>query len=251
MRIAVLSDIHGNLAALEAVLADVATQAVDLVINLGDVVSGPLWPAETLGLVQNSDWVHVRGNHDRYVGSPSAETGASDRFALAVLNDDQRDWLRDLSFECVPVPGLWCFHGTPTADDAFFLEERVAGRLVLRRAADIEVTMGDPGPSLVLCGHSHLARHLTLPGGVQLVNPGSVGLPAFEVTEPPEYLVENGSPHARYAVLEPRGTTWVPQFRHVEYDWASAAQKAAREGRPDWEAALRTGFARSRGGPQG
>lgn len=246
MRIAVLSDIHGNLSALEAVLADVATQAVDLVINLGDLVSGPLWPAETLARVQDSDWVHIRGNHDRYVGEPSTETGASDRFALAALSDTQREWLRDLPFERVPVPGLLCFHGTPKADDGFFLEERVAGRLVLRRAADIEVPRSTPSPQVILCGHSHVARHLTLPGGPQLINPGSVGLPAFEVAEPPSYLVENGSPHARYAVLEPRGTTWVSQFRHVEYDWSMAAQKAAREGRPDWEAALRTGYAQSR-----
>lgn len=245
MRIAVLSDIHGNVAALEAVLADVATQAVDLVINLGDLVSGPLWPAETLALAQNSDWVHVRGNHDRYVGTPSADTGASDHFALAFLDEGQRTWLKDLPFEQRPAPGLWCFHGSPRADDEFLLEERVAGRMVLRRPADVVVSGTDP---LVLCGHSHLARHVTLPGGVQVINPGSVGLQAFEEGDPHPYVVENGSPHARYAVLEPRGSTWAPRFRHVEYDWSSAARKAQREDRPDWKAALETGFAQSRAG---
>lgn len=241
MRIAVLSDVHGNLPALEAVLSDLAAQSIDLVINLGDCVSGPLWPAETLARMMNSDWVHVRGNHDRYVGSPSAETGPSDRFALTVLGEREQAWLRDLPFEQVPVTGVLCFHGTPTADDAFFLEERVAGRTVLRNAAEIEVPA--PRSSVVLCGHSHVARHVTLPGGVQVINPGSVGLQAFEAVESTPYVVENGSPHARYAVLEPRGATWAPVFHHVEYDWSAAARKADREGRPDWKAALETGYA--------
>jgi len=244
MRIAVLSDIHGNVAALEAVLADLTTQAVDLVINLGDLVSGPLWPAETLALAQGADWVHVRGNHDRYVGSPSAETGASDHFALAALDEGQRAWLKSLPFQQTPVPGLWCFHGSPQTDDEFLLEEKVAGRMVLRKPADVAVS--GTGPLVVLCGHSHLARHVTLPGGVQVINPGSVGLQAFEEGAPHPYVVENGSPHARYAVLEPQGSTWAPRFRHVAYDWATAARKAHREDRPDWKAALETGFAQSR-----
>ena len=64
-RIAVLSDIHGNLPALTAVLDDVARHAPDLVLNLGDHASGPLWPRETLELLRRQTWVQIAGNHDR------------------------------------------------------------------------------------------------------------------------------------------------------------------------------------------
>ena len=67
MRIAVISDIHGNALALKAVLADMETRAVDRVVNLGDVASGPLWPLQTMEILAGRDWTTVRGNHDRMV----------------------------------------------------------------------------------------------------------------------------------------------------------------------------------------
>jgi predicted phosphodiesterase len=87
MKIAVIADIHGNAVALEAVLADIAVRGVDRVINLGDVVSGPLWPRETMDLLSGRDWLTIRGNHDRWVagGDPAAK-GALDRFAVTELD---------------------------------------------------------------------------------------------------------------------------------------------------------------------
>lgn len=65
MRIAALSDVHGNLAALDAVMADIATQAVDVVVNLGDLLSGAFQPAETADRLLELDLPTVRGNHER------------------------------------------------------------------------------------------------------------------------------------------------------------------------------------------
>ena len=65
MRLAIISDIHGNLLALETVLAHVKTRGVDAPINLGDCVTSPLWPRETLELLDTLSWPTVRGNHDR------------------------------------------------------------------------------------------------------------------------------------------------------------------------------------------
>ena len=65
---------------------------------------------------------------------------------------------------------------------------------------------------------------------------------AYEESCEVPYRVENGSPHARYAILEQRNQQWTPSFRLIEYDWDSAAKKAAIEGRLDWEVALLTGF---------
>ena len=89
MRIAVIADIHGNMPALEAVLADIQHRNVDRTINLGDCVSGPLWPREVCNLLMASDDLTIRGNYDRWVsGSDPARMGASNRYAYARTQPD-------------------------------------------------------------------------------------------------------------------------------------------------------------------
>ena len=97
MRIAVLSDIHGNIAALDAVLDHVAGQSPELVVNLGDICSGPLWPAETADRLMPLDLPTIRGNHERQVLEPDmGGMGLSDRHARHVLRADDLDWLAGL-----------------------------------------------------------------------------------------------------------------------------------------------------------
>ncbi|MBZ3683477.1 metallophosphoesterase family protein [Providencia rettgeri] len=67
MKIAVISDIHGNLSALQAVLADIEKESVDLVVNLGDILSGPLYPFETANLLMQLDYPTIKGNHERQI----------------------------------------------------------------------------------------------------------------------------------------------------------------------------------------
>ena len=89
MRIAVLADIHGNLLALDAVLDDLKHRGgADITVNLGDCVSGPLWPRETMERLQALDLPTVRGNHDRRVAQdPADETmWPSDRYAQERLS---------------------------------------------------------------------------------------------------------------------------------------------------------------------
>ncbi len=86
MRLAVISDIHGNLLALEAVLADIAERGVDAIVNLGDCVTGPLWPRETFERLAELDLPTVRGNHDRWiVEKAEAELSPAGRFARDAL----------------------------------------------------------------------------------------------------------------------------------------------------------------------
>ena len=75
------------------------------------------------------------------------------------------------------------------------------------------------------------------------MNPGSVGLQAYEDTTPWQHYVETGSPHARYAILERHKGTWKAEHRAVPYDWHSAAKTAAGNDRPDWAHAITTGYA--------
>ena len=82
-RIAVVSDIHGNLPALDAVIADALTQGCDRFINLGDSLSGPLWPAETADRLIALDWPTIAGNHERQLLGKRERMGTSDAFAAA------------------------------------------------------------------------------------------------------------------------------------------------------------------------
>jgi hypothetical protein len=102
---------------------------------------------------------------------------------------------------------------------------------------------------LVVCGHSHLPRVMQVSSDCLVVNPGSVGLPAYDYEEDGEtHYVENGAPHASYAIVEEievigAAPRWQASLHHIPYDWERAAQLAMRNKRPEWAFALRTGFA--------
>ena len=101
MKLAVISDIHGNLPALEAVLADIATQCVDQTVNLGDILSGPLQPAETADLLMARNFTTIRGNHERQVldlidqGQPF-DPLSTDGYTAGQLTAAHCEWIRAL-----------------------------------------------------------------------------------------------------------------------------------------------------------
>ncbi|WP_131194708.1 metallophosphoesterase family protein [Lichenihabitans psoromatis] len=250
-RLAVVADIHGNLLALDAVLADLDNQSCDRVINLGDCVSGPLWPRETLDRLRELDWATVRGNHDRWVGTlPRAELTDSDLFASDALDDEARRWLATLP-TCLDWPGgLVAFHASPDDDNAYLTEEVVNGRLLPAPHQRISDRLGDlPDVGLVLAAHSHIATVVRLPNGPWIVNPGSVGCPAYVDPDHPAHVSESGSPLARYAIVtvaDDRATGLAGvEFRAIPYDHEGAARRAESLGEQDWTYALRHGFIRA------
>lgn len=240
MRLGVIADVHGNLPALEAVLAGLAGFSVDRIVNLGDCASGPLWPAEAVQLLRATAMGHVRGNHDRALGADSSEgLGASDSFAWRNLDTDARNWLAGLPFE-LEVGGARCLHASPKDDDTYLLDAIEGGRLVAAGPKAVEDLLGPGGPAVILCGHSHQPRLLRLDDGRVVVNPGSVGNPAYHADDPGIHVSESGAPHARFAVVTM--TTAVAIEHHaVAYDWEHAARRAEANGRADWAHALRTG----------
>lgn len=239
MRFAVVSDIHGNLPALHAVVADAG--AVHGWLNLGDIVSGPLWPAETVDFLMERGWLTMAGNHERQLlTQPLERMGLSDRFAAEALSPAHKAWLAALPAELRPAPGLRCVHGTPGSDLAYLLETVTPGGLRPATQDEIAARLGDAGATLLLCGHSHLPRDMTV-AGLRIVNPGSVGLQAYDDVHPFAHQVEVGSPHARYAVIDLAASGWRVQLRQVAYDWEAAAARAEANGRGDWADALRTG----------
>ena len=95
---------------------------------------------------------------------------------------------------------------------------------------------------VILCGHTHVPRVLRLADGRLVVNPGSVGLQAYDDAHPHPHVIENASPHGRYALLTRRPAGWQVELRAVPYDHEAAARLAEANARPDWADALRTGF---------
>ncbi len=241
-RIAIIADIHGNLPALEAVAADIHRRAISNVMNLGDHISGPLWPAETLAFLMQQPWIHIAGNHDRQlVQQPPAEHGASDRYAFAQLDRAQLEWLRRLPAYAQPSGTMLLCHGTPATDEQYLLETIVHGITRLALPGEIQARLAGADASVVLCGHSHIARVVNLDGRL-LVNPGSVGLPAYRGMQPAPHSVDAGSPAARYAVLEPHERGWRVELIALPYDHHRAARQARRNDQPEWELALATGY---------
>jgi predicted phosphodiesterase len=243
MQLAVIADMHGNLPALEAVLADIKRRGVTRIVNLGDCVSGPLWPRETCALLMASGIPTVRGNHDRWVATfAAADLGPSDRYTLGQLDETQRRWLGGLPPTLRLDPGILAVHGRPDDDNSYLLEDIEQGRLVRASAATIAQRLGRTDAMLVLCGHSHQQHMVRLPDGPLVLNPGSVGLPAYRDPEGVAHVSEAGSPHARYALVATEDGNMTIDLVALDYDHASAVRRAAANNNPAWAHALETGF---------
>ncbi len=112
----------------------------------------------------------------------------------------------------------------------------------MRRARDAEIAgrLGVVDAAVIACGHSHVPR-VRAHGDCLLVNPGSVGLQAYEDDQPQVYRVELGTPHARYAILDSTDDGWQCELVAVDYDHHAMAELARANGRPEWAHALDTG----------
>lgn len=247
MRLALLADVHGNLAALEAVAEDIRRRSVSrpvkAVVNLGDHVSGPLLPRQTLRFLRSQDWLHLAGNHERQLTTlPVAEQGPSDAYAHGQLSSDDLAWLGTLEHSRAYGDDVWLCHGTPHSDTTYCLETvEVDGSV--RPATENEVTerLGGVTSALIACGHTHVPRAVRLSNQQLVVNPGSVGLPAYDDAQPYPHKMASGSPAARYAVVERHAGRWSAELISVDYDHETMARLATRRGREDWAEALRTG----------
>ena len=262
MRIAFASDIHGNLHALRAVMADIQRRQITTVVNLGDTLSGPLLPQETATLLRQLDWLHVAGNHERQVLTlPLERQNLSDAFTSAAIDTGSKAWIGHhadpgdirLHEGCMWPdflgPDVALCHGSPRSDVEYLLETPVGEVAMLATAAEIEERLDQRIGShitLLACGHSHVPRSVRMASGLLIVNPGSVGLPAYDDDHPlPRsryHRIETGSPDARYAVVERLDRSWRCDLISVPYDPEPMAALAEHNGRPDWAHALRTGY---------
>ena len=114
----------------------------------------------------------------------------------------------------------------------------------LRNTREIEASISAIVQPVILCGHSHVPRTVALPQGKLIINPGSVGLPAYTMETPIPYAMESGSPHARYALLRRMQNGWQVEHIQVPYPSEQAAAAARSNQRPDWAQWLAAGRAR-------
>jgi diadenosine tetraphosphatase ApaH/serine/threonine PP2A family protein phosphatase len=212
--LAVLYDVHGNLPALEAVIADAEAAGADGWILGGDYALFGGWPAETverLRGLERASW--IRGNGERWTADPDAApenpvvpgaiAAAREALGEATVGD-----LASLPFS-LPCEGILVCHGSPLSDvDSFDPEDG---------ERDEELLDGGEARR-VLFGHTHLPFARTSDGGVELVNPGSVGMPF------------DGDPRAAYALLDGDGRL---SHRRVEYDHRASAERVRGIGE-DW-----------------
>lgn len=233
MRIAVLADAHGNLLALQAVLADMRAAMPDLVVNLGDVATGPFDPAGSADAQIALGCPTVAGNHERNLVEGD-NTSPSVAFARSLLSAAHLQWVGTLP-ETIQLAGgdVFACHGSPAGGDLdYLLDDVSSGRAVLAAETLICPRLQGIGPAtLVLCGHTHMPRAVQV-GSVMVVNPGSIGMPAYTDDGATPHVIETGAPHARYAVVTRRAAgTWSAELRAVVYDWDQAARQAAAHGR--------------------
>ena len=248
MKIAFISDIHGNLPALEAVKKDILRRGVDQIVNLGDSLSGPLLPRETAQFLMAEGWYSLAGNHERQIltedGSPR---GLSDAYAYEQLTQVELDWIRSLTHRHQLTNEILICHGTPRKDIEYFLETVEGNVMHIARPDEINERIAGEMAPIIVCGHSHtprmIKRHARQSNEQVLFNPGSVGLQAYDDNHPHYYRMEMGSPDARYAILELHQGQWSGSFYSVAYNFESMVQLAKQRGREDWARALQTGYA--------
>jgi predicted phosphodiesterase len=243
MKFAAIADVHSNHLALEAVLNDIGAQGISGIVNLGDAASGPLDAARTIDLLIDCNAVSIRGNHDRYlIDRAPDKMGSWDRPAYDQLTGRHFDWLRALPPTRLYLDNVFLCHGTPASDKTYWLEAVLPdGQVRLASTEVIAEAAQGIAQQLVLCGHTHLARAVRLADGRMIVNPGSVGSPAYRDVHPYPHVIEAGTADACYAILEFKAGQWQVTFRQVPYDHRAMARLAREKQQADWASALETG----------
>jgi putative phosphoesterase len=213
VRVAAISDIHANLPALEAVLAELEREEVDRIVVVGDTISGP-WPAEVFDALAAAGALVVRGNVDRLaLDGGEGAIGEWSALRLGERRATVAEWPLTVRLVVQGLGGVLFCHATPTSDEPIYTRATPEDELLsLLGAVDADV---------VVCGHTHIQYDRTLSNGLRIVNPGSVGMP-YE-----------GKRGAFWAVLGPD-----VELRRTEYDVGAAVAAIRRRGAPDVEEQL-------------
>lgn len=246
MRYALISDIHANLPALEAVLADIDRRGdTQAIYHLGDLVGYAPWPNQVVDLLQRRGIPGVAGNYDSTVATGYQHCGCryedprqeelshlSYAWTREHVSPETRRWLGALPFRIdlrplgghLAGPRLFLVHGNPVLNTVYWTEDRPDD--FCRKMAE---PLGARTSDVVAFGHTHLPWHRAI-GGIQFVNTGSVGRP------------KDGDWRAGYVIVELAEAEPRVEFVRVEYDVEKAAAAIQETTLPaEFAGYLRTG----------
>jgi predicted phosphodiesterase len=236
VRIALLSDVHANLPALEAVLADLEHREVGAVYHVGDLVGYAPWPDEVVAVLAERGIAGVSGNYDSTVATRYKHCGCryedpeqerlshlSFEWTLAQVSAPTRRALAALPFRIdvrpfgghQPGPRMVLVHGAPTLNTLYWTEDR-PDDFCRKMAAHAGLAAGD----VIAFGHTHKPWHRQV-DGIHFVNTGSVGRP------------KDGDPRAGYVLLDVAVNEVGVEYVRVEYDVQRAAAGIRKSGLPD------------------
>ena len=220
MKIAVISDIHGNCMALDAVLADLRRDPAGMIVCLGDAVQGGPQPRETVERLQALGCPVVMGNADAWLlsglnTSPTEQVTERQeqvrQWSLSQLSPDDIAFIKGFrpTVEVALEGGnrLLCFHGSPASFDELIFPETPED--------DFQRMLGDYRGSMMCGGHTHLQQIRDITGPFFFFNPGSVGLPYNRHLPEDKFYI---NPWAEYAVLTSEGRLTRLELRRVPYD---------------------------------
>lgn len=207
MRLAIISDIHGNLYSLMKVLEDIDSEHVDSIICLGDLVGYGPHPNEVIALIKRKNILCIKGNYDAAVVNNSFEfirrTAINDfslSWTVEELRASNRFYLESLPSEIslsVCDKKIKFVHGSP----------RMINEYLDNNSPELEKVLNEIEEDILVCGHTHIPYFKEI-GNKMIINDGSVGKP------------KNGTPHATYTILDIfNGATPKVNIRTVEYDY--------------------------------
>ena len=233
---AIISDIHGNSLALEAVLRDIKSRGIEKIINLGDHFFGALEPEVVAGILRENEMLCISGNTDREILESidgKLEKEGMDR-VKADLSQQSISWLRQLPKTATLDALFFVCHGTPESDDEYLLEMVTANGVFVYNDEEL-IKRTDPiKERIILCGHSHVNRVVYLSNDKIILNPGSVGLPAYLGNGAHRFAMESMTPHAKYAIVHADGNAISIEQVHCTYDWHRASEAARNNGNEKW-----------------
>ncbi len=232
MRTALIADTHGNLVAVEAVLADIERAQIDTIVCLGDVVASGPKPREVLHLMREYATVVVSGNTDAFMldlrPTPDADETTRrweiiDRWCAAQLTPDDLDYIRTFqpTVELTLEGGarLVCFHGSPRS-----YHDRI---IATTTDADLDPMFDGIDATVLAGGHTHKQLFRRYRGSI-LLNPGSVGM-AYELTSQGGGI---NPPWAEYAIVESTDTSLSVDLRRVPIEREPIARAFLESGMP-------------------
>lgn len=222
MKFAVLSDIHGNMYALRAVLADIEKQNVDRILCLGDLAMAGPEPNKTIDFVKTQDWTIIQGNTDEMIAYFSDEVFENVKiqapimanaldFDVKEISSENKQYLKNLPInKCIIADDLKILmvHGSPRKNNENIYPEM--------DSKVIEDIFQDVDADIVLCGHTHIPCGYQTNSKITVINVGSVGRPFTE------------EPKACYVLLNVVGNQFTVEHKMLDYDKVSASQTLSK-----------------------